>query len=355
MKVKLKAGKKIPKHLNELKPEFKAKKIQVKLLQDVQSNPIKLLANFNLSTNLKLVYLNKLKDSLSQNNNSTHTGEQIQTVCKYLTDVDQKVRTEAINCLKKCLEMQIQDSNAIKPIFNIILTFVNCGITHINPQIRSDAQKFLFFIVDKSDKHLNNQLMQMFLTRIKSFNLQQIDAEFYSILEKLVKKIGQVKECSEHREKENCDEGLVIRWSPANNVISFKLNNSNRFDNFQDLSLTFRNQFKVDIEEEFETAVGNHIISEIKHLVGKGERAIPISEAPKALSVLRIALDLKIQDKVLQFWSNNQAPVPRCIPTLSVVSTDTSKLAKNKNEGKQVAALQSQINQQLNRYKKFIS
>src|SRR4051794_14291700 len=64
-KLKIKAGKKIPKHLNETKPEFTAKKIQVKpFAKSSPSDFVRLLSSASLNTNLKMVYLTKLNQQL---------------------------------------------------------------------------------------------------------------------------------------------------------------------------------------------------------------------------------------------------------------------------------------------------
>ncbi|OTF72041.1 hypothetical protein BLA29_011555 [Euroglyphus maynei] len=88
-KIKLKAGKKLPKHLNEARPEIKAKKIQINSKFEA-IDPIRLLSNPSINTKLKLLYLTKFNQKFSQDDSQSYDGEQIQIICRYLTDNDHR-------------------------------------------------------------------------------------------------------------------------------------------------------------------------------------------------------------------------------------------------------------------------
>lgn len=357
-KVKIKAGRKIPKHLNETKPEFKAKKIQIKpFANTTPSDLVKFLSNSSLNTNLKLVYLGKLNQELLQSLESSQGGEQIQVVCKYITDDDHRVREAAIGCLKTCLNAisHRSASETLSPLLSILLTFVNCGITHINESIRKDSQKFFAFLLDKCDASLEDHLMQMFLSKINSLWRSSLDADYYGLLAKfVVKSISQrnTATVSLSYETQSAQGGLVLQWEPN---LSIHLHESNhlakRFSGFQDLQLTFQSKAYINVYDKFMDTIQTMVIKDAKSLIGReSNRTLSMNDGQKAASALKISLAIQCHRELLDFWENSK----KMIPIVKIMSPMTSKGATAKSETKKGLHIQNEINFSLNRFKKLL-
>lgn len=360
VKVKLKAGKRLPKHLNETKPEFTAKKIQVKpLLPQSNVDPIKLLAAGKLSNNLKIVYLNKLRANLSSIDSLTQGGEQVQVMCKYLIDVDARVRTEAINCLKKCLELFTKNTNkngmtsqGLTPLFSIMLSFINCGITHINQNIRTDSQKLLSFVVDHCDGTLYGQLMEMILAKIESAFMGTLDVEYYAILEKLIKRFHLANESNEKENEEVMPETSAdaFHWSPDNCTIDIRSHEP--APRHQDICFTFQSKTSLNVKEKFLEAVQTMVLKDIKFLFGKShDRPLTSTEAQKAIAALRISLDLKIHQQVLDYWTLPSGTLK--IPSINITTSNVASQSEKRVQKKMQTSLEHQMSQMFNHLHKL--
>ena len=366
-KVKIKAGKRLPKHLNETVPEFKAKKIKIKpFANSTTEDFVKLLSHSTLSKNLKLLYLSKLSQILRQEQKSVSCGEHIQAISKYITDVDGGVRSSAINCLKLCLNSIESKSNPEKlsPILSILLTFINCGITHIDGSIRNDSQKFLVFIFQKCDASLDEHMMQMFLSKLKVLKQNTLESEYYNLLEKFVERI--VKNSSKRSERIKNDNHInvqnleaskcpVVKWSENN----FNVNLLDRghfmkpFNHVQDLQFTFQNKtLYTNVFEDFVQIVKQMAVRDVKMLIGKNtnSRTLTINEGEKVIAATKICFTLNTQHLLLPFWNKNTSS----IPTITIINSGNSKLFKGKTEEKKLVNIQNQVNSCINRIRKLI-
>lgn len=384
-KVKIKAGRRLPKHLNETKPEFKAKKIFVKPFSNSSSaDLIRLLSSASINTALKLKYLGKLNKDLGESLAvSAQGGEQIQVVGKFLTDVDHRVREAAINCLKTCLtaisgasgdeggegQSSSGQKESLSPLLSILLTFVNCGITHINESIRDDSCKFFGYLLDRCDASLEEHLMQMFISKIDASFAKTLDAEYYRLLEKFVAKIdGNRRQRRRRRQQQLTDDnGADSASSTINALLHRSTDLARRFDAFQELNLTFQSRSQhVNTAEQFAATVGAMVVKDVKALFGKGlVRMLNPADGQKACSALKIALVSGDEEEegeegvschlkeLLHFWR-----LPgHSLPTVKVVGNVNNSASQSKGvkAAKQVAHLQNELNGHLNRVRKVLA
>lgn len=381
-KVKIKAGRRLPKHLNETKPEFTAKKILVKpFSSSASADLLRLLSSASINTSLKLKYLDKLNKDLGADSGSellaaSQGGEQIQVVGKFLTDVDHRVREAAANCLKTCLTAisgavsgRVESSTArresLSPLLSILLTFVNCGLTHINESIRDDSCKFFAYLLDRCDASLlEEHLMQMFLGKISTSFGRSLDGEYYRLLERFVSKRV---DANRRKKRLNCaaDEDKITSSSTTTNTFIHRSSDlARRFSGFQDLQLTFQSSSKclssqlANIGETFSDTVGRMVVKDVKALLGKGHnvRMLNPVDGQKAVSALKIALigeggDSHLQE-LLQFWRQpgHSLPTVKIVANANSLTKGSASVAK----AKQAAHLQNEINSQLNRAKKAL-
>lgn len=374
-KAKVKAGKPLPAHLNETRPEFKAKKILIKALQEKSDvDPLKLLASNNpLKSNLKQLYLSKLNQNLLSNKDFSNGGERVRVICKYLTDYEAKVREEAIKCLRTCINLisSLSSSNnqSLSPLFSIILTHLNCAINHINENIRDDAQKFLSFVIERCDPSLENSIKAMFLSKINSSSsstsnavLNSIELDYYSLLEKFIVKIkGKNKEnkAKMPNEPSSCGENVpVLNWTPTNSFIDLRQNcNLNtRFSKRQDLCLTFPTKASAKTKDTFIEAVKQMVIKDIKLLVNQKMSEVNLVDARKLVHSFKICLELGAQNVIIDFWKHtfHQSTVP----SVTIVEWNRMKKGKDQSrsaQSKLIAHTQNQLGYGLNRFRKIVA
>lgn len=355
-KRKIRAGRKVPKHLNEDKPEFKAKRILIKSAIDQSIDPLNLLSSGNtLNSNLKQLYLSKLNQKILTNQHCSRGGEEIRVVCKYLTDYDSRVRQESIKCLKSCIGLLSNQSNEVtnlSPLFNIILTFINCAITHINESIRDDSQHFLSFVIERCDPSLDNNVMEMFLSKISSSWLRSLDKDYYKLLDKFVYKITSksydISNDTKEKSKPEDNSFVVLKWSTDNYCFDLKEKNNlnSQFGNVQSFSLTFQNKSQINIRDKFLDSIKQMIFKDVSSLIGRRRQCfLNVSDGQKAICALRILFQLGFQRELLKYWKNNGSDVPH-VNIIEDNMRKSSKVSKDKSH------TQNSINCILNKYRK---
>lgn len=289
-KIKLKVGRKLLRGTNDTKTEFKSKKIILKESESRTKDPIKTLSNsIGINSQLKLLCLNRLIDSLNSLNLSNNSGQLINTVSKYLNDEDKRVRSDSIKCIKHCisiLDKKNTNKSNLSPLMAIILTYINCGLTHIDHNIGIDSLKLLSYVMEKCDNSSYDQLMQMLITRIG--NKTNIDANDYEICCKLISLMSKNDANNELRLESK--ESPVFKWSEDNCYCDLNNIISEEKSCFE-LNLSFQTNSSVDSKEKFLSLVKNIVSNDLKLLFPKDctQLSFTITEARKAISVLKIS------------------------------------------------------------------
>lgn len=165
-KVKLKVGRKLPKGTNVTKTDFKSKKIQIREVKDLGDNPLLSLSrNPSSNSKFKLLCLGKLKDQIFDDSTQIN-GETINILAKMMLEDDEKVRTQAIRNTKNYLDKLRAKCSDISPFLTILLGYSKCAITHLSPDVSSDAKDFLEYVIPKCDEKQHKQLMVIILARL---------------------------------------------------------------------------------------------------------------------------------------------------------------------------------------------
>ena len=130
-KTKLKIGKKIPKRSNDTNTQFKSKKIVLKDQSTLENNQMAVLSR-NLFSNkqFKLLCLSKIYSNYLDKN--AVDGESINILSRLLLDNEEQVRQSTIRCIKKSINRLIKEDQSINPFLTILLTYIKCGLTHID-------------------------------------------------------------------------------------------------------------------------------------------------------------------------------------------------------------------------------
>nr|XP_027199545.1 uncharacterized protein LOC113793682 [Dermatophagoides pteronyssinus] len=349
-KIKLKAGKILPKHLNEARPEIKAKKIQIN--STIESiDPIRFLSNSSINTKLKLIYLTKFNKIISQDDSQLYDGEQIQIICRYLTDDDNRVRSEVL----KALRIYFKKINAwpnrsqFSPTLMMIMTFVSCGSTHIDQSIRNDSEKLLASIIEQHDSSITQQLMQLFMTKITSSTFRSLDSKFYQLLKKFIYKINEQIPSVSNVEQQVAIEPKKLIWND-DHVNFLQLNDrrslNERFSNPSSLNLTFQNIAQNNIDKLFFQTVKEMVIRDIKSLIGIGTgRVLSQIDSIKAINALEIIRQLDCYKELFQFW-NNPDEIPRITLMQDNQQSTRRQLMDKKNQ--RIYDVQVHINRLLN-------
>ena len=285
-KIKLKVGRTLKRAPNETKTEFKTRKIIIKESQLIARDPIKLLLTTSLTTNqAKLSCLTKLNDAIVNIDIKHINGELINGLAKYLIDNDTRVRQETIKCIKQCLEILQNKQSEINTLISMLITYINCALTHINQSISNDGYKLLIFIVDKCNHSSLQQLMTIMMARIS--NCSDIKINDYEILAKIVQKIkktdSSVNACKEP----------VIKWSKDNCYVN--INSFLGYKQPPQFNISFQLQSQIDIEEKFLSAVQSVVVNDLKVLFAKDktEFNFTVKEADKLIPTLNIARLIK--------------------------------------------------------------
>uniref|UniRef100_T1JAX7 Uncharacterized protein n=1 Tax=Strigamia maritima TaxID=126957 RepID=T1JAX7_STRMM len=181
-KIKLKAGRRLPKGLNVTNTAFKTRKIQIReqIRNDVAASAFEhgkkvfslddLLRNLNhQNSTTRQNALNGLKDLFNTNKQTIckNLNRILSSISKLFEDKSSDVRKSAQNVLESILSSAT--SKQISPVFPIVAAYLNCGMTHVEPAIQRDSLKFLDVVLrhfpellmDSNPKILSNFLEQI--------------------------------------------------------------------------------------------------------------------------------------------------------------------------------------------------
>jgi hypothetical protein len=327
-KIKLKVGRKLLRGINETKTDFKSKKIILKESELRSNDPLKTLSNNRaINSQIKLLCLNKLNNSL---NSTIISAEVINTVSKYLNDNDKRVRSDAIKCIKQSISLlDNQNNNSISPIMSMILSYIDCGLTHIDHNISYDSLKLLSHIMEKCDNSLYDQLMQIIISRIA--NKTNIDANDYEICCKLITLIKQ-NDINNELSLET-KESPVFKWSSDNYYCDLNNIINDNKPSFE-FNLSFQINSSVDLKEKFIAIVKNIVSNDLKLLLSKNSKQLSftIPEAKKAISVLNISSMIGLSSN-----SNDSE-----IPTVNIVAINANKKT-NRQQQQLISHLKNEL------------
>jgi hypothetical protein len=327
-KIKLKVGRKLLRGINETKTDFKSKKIILKESELRSNDPLKTLSNNRaINSQIKLLCLNKLNNSL---NSTIISAEVINTVSKYLNDSDKRVRSDAIKCIKQSISLlDNQNNNSISPIMSMILSYIDCGLTHIDHNISYDSLKLLSHIMEKCDNSLYDQLMQIIISRIA--NKTNIDANDYEICCKLITLIKQ-NDINNELSLET-KESPVFKWSSDNYYCDLNNIINDNKPSFE-FNLSFQINSSVDLKEKFIAIVKNIVSNDLKLLLSKNSKQLSftIPEAKKAISVLNISSMIGLSSN-----SNDSE-----IPTVNIVAINANKKT-NRQQQQLISHLKNEL------------
>ena len=331
-KVKLKVGRKLVRGLNETKTDFKSKKIIVKELESRAKDPIKTLANgFSINNQTKLFCINNVDKWLNSTNINSKGGEVVTTVSRYLSDSDHRVRTDCVKCLKHCMFLMNRNQDSgVSPLMPIILTYINCGLTHIDHRISSDSLNLLSHFIDFSDKSLFNQLMQTIITLFERET--KIDANAMEVCLKLVSLMFKDESDSAIMKKK---EPLVLQWSPDNFFCDIGSNWNNERPVM--VNLTFQTYSSVDIKKNFLEKVEDIVKTELKLLFPKkrNDLSLSVNEARKAVSAVKMALLLNVC-----------SDIDREMPSISIIGINRCEKT-NRKQSQMITHLRSELDASL--------
>jgi len=191
-KVKLKVGRKLTKGTNVTKTEFKSKRILVKESQCLNVNPISALKNnVTCNTQFKNLCLEKINQTFLQLNCDHITGETINILSKLIIDYDKKVRSSAIKSIKQCIQLLIDKSKNIEPVLNILLSYIHCGLTHIDSNINYDSKIFAKFIIENYLQGRCKQLTKIMITRLDA--VSNLDSDDYNLFSSFVQHLTRTQ------------------------------------------------------------------------------------------------------------------------------------------------------------------
>ncbi|RWS23654.1 testis-expressed sequence 10 protein-like protein [Leptotrombidium deliense] len=280
-KVKLKVGRKLKKE-NETNTDFKVKKIVLKETsrRDVFKS---LLSNSESGPHFKLVCLKKLTDGHLSANPQDITGEVVNALSKYLLDSDFRVRSETIKCLKQCISSLQKRQQILTPFVDIMLNYIRCGLTHIDAAICADSRKMLNAIIEKADRSLHNQLMQVSLSRLNCSSHTVEDYLLFACVAQLVIEDNE----------EEVFKPLQLKWSTENcfcDIHSHLLK-----EPLLKLNISFQEFSQNDTKSIFTTKLTELIEKEVKSLVNREKFTFSEDEAKKSIAVLETCTVLKMK------------------------------------------------------------
>lgn len=334
-KVKLKVGKRLVRGLNETKTDFKSKKIIVKELESRAKDPIKTLANgFAINKQTKLFCLNDVDKWLDSKNINSKGGEVVTTVSRYLSDSDHRVRSDCIKCLKHCISLlHRKPDSSVSPLMPVILTYINCGLTHIDDHITSDSLKLLSHFIDFSDKSLFNQLMQSIITLLE--RKSKIDSNLLEVCHKLMALMCKEESDSSLAMKK---EPIVLKWSTDNFYCHISPIQDNR--SVDAINLSFQTSSSVDVKEKFIRKIKEIVNTELKLLFPKttNDLVMSVNEARKAVSAVKMAYLMNLASDVIITF-----------PSITINGINVSQKS-NRKQSQLISHLRSELTASLTKF-----
>ena len=282
-KIKLKVGRKVVKCANETDTSFKVRKIKLREAKVLKSDPISSLAVHDARSQIKLMKLRNVSEGALITSPERITGEVVHVLSKYCSDDEPQVRSEARKCVKQCFTSLEKAARSVAPIISVIMTHLKCGLTHLNPDIRSDARRLLSFIIEKITSDNVNQVAQVLQMLLKTRN--KANVEDIELCYELINKFF-VSAIRSHQEGP-----FEMRWSPENPYLPLNLIMQPKAALFYDCSLKNENH-SGDIESEFLSSVRSISSAEVKRVHDERNWSLSLEEAKFLLLSLKIELSL---------------------------------------------------------------
>ncbi|XP_053211550.1 uncharacterized protein LOC128395170 [Panonychus citri] len=291
-KTKLKVGKSIPKRANETSTQFKSKRIIIKDQSVISDSNQMVVLSRSLTANkqFKLLCLNKIYTGYLEN--YIVDGESINTLARLIIDGEEQVRQSTIRCLKKAITKMINDNQDVTPFITILLTYVKCGLTHIDPGLIDDARDMLTYIIDKCDANCHHQLMLTFLPRLTLDG--QVSAQDFELTEKIIKVIkNPVQPIIIHNHE-------TINWNSKENF--YDLSKLTTIKPKFHINLSFQLNAEEDIHGTFIDRVTKLVAKELNDLDRRKTPQLRINrkEARKLIASIKMADLLGLKWKHLQ-------------------------------------------------------
>ncbi|XP_031848527.1 testis-expressed protein 10 homolog [Nomia melanderi] len=159
VKLKAKKTKQLPKGLNVTHPTFKVKKIVIReqlkqhddseILSKRKLNVKDLLSRLqHHNSTVRQDAIRELKDILSQhslNFLSLQFGSLLQGICSLSLDKERNIRHDSFKVLSLILGPVSNDH--LNPYCDVLISYLRCAMTHIDPRIKEDALLFLDVLV----------------------------------------------------------------------------------------------------------------------------------------------------------------------------------------------------------------
>ncbi|XP_015434035.1 PREDICTED: testis-expressed sequence 10 protein homolog [Dufourea novaeangliae] len=185
-KVKLKA-KKLPKGLNVTDPTFKVKKIVIRE-QLIQRGDAEVLSKRKLNvkdllsrlqhhnSTVRQDAIKELKEILSQHSLdlfSSQFGSLLQGICALSLDKERSIRHDCFKVLSLIVGPVSNDQ--LIPYCDVLISYLRCAMTHIDPRIKEDALLYLDVLVQNCSSILaknSNKVLPNFLDMISRLHTE---------------------------------------------------------------------------------------------------------------------------------------------------------------------------------------
>ncbi|XP_076242347.1 testis-expressed protein 10 homolog [Calliopsis andreniformis] len=188
-KVKLKASKtkQLPKGLNVTNPTFKVKKIVIReqlkhrdeteILSRRKLNVKDLLSRLqHHNTTVRQDAMRELKEILLQHSPellSSQFGSLLQGICALSLDKERGIRHDSLKVLSLILGPVSNDQ--LNPYCDVLISYLKCAMTHIDPRIKEDALLFLDVLVQNCSNILarnSHKVLPNFLDMISKLHTE---------------------------------------------------------------------------------------------------------------------------------------------------------------------------------------
>lgn len=189
-KIKLKTSKKsnqLPKGLNVTNTSFKSKKIVIQeQLKQQDSTEVLSRRKLNVKDLLsRLQHYNstvrqdavrELKELLNLHSSEilrVHLNSLLQGICALTLDRERSIRRESLKVLNIILSPV--SSEQLAPFIDILLSYLNCCMTHINSNIKEDSLLFLDVLIQNCGHSISQKTQKIlpnFLEMISKLNIE---------------------------------------------------------------------------------------------------------------------------------------------------------------------------------------
>ncbi|XP_054008434.1 testis-expressed protein 10 homolog [Hylaeus anthracinus] len=187
VKLKAKKAKPLPKGLNVTDPTFKVKKIVIReqlkhhddteILSKRKLNVKDLLSRLqHYNSTVRQDAVRELKEILSQHSLdllSSQFGSLLQGICALSLDKERNIRHDSFKVLSLILGPVSNDQ--LNPYCDVLISYLRCAMTHIDPRIKEDALLFLDVLVQNCGNVLarnSNKVLPNFLNMISRLHTE---------------------------------------------------------------------------------------------------------------------------------------------------------------------------------------